>query len=45
MAAVIVGHNNAVNTDVGECPKCGRGPLRACDADYCPGCGQKLKWK
>lgn len=44
MAAVVTGHNNAINTDVGDCPRCGRGPLRACDFGYCPECGQKLSW-
>ena len=44
MAAVVTGHNNAINTDVGDCPRCGRGPLRACDFRYCPECGQKLSW-
>lgn len=45
VAAVITGHNNAINTDVGDCPKCGIGPLRACDSKYCPECGQRLRWK
>lgn len=44
VAAVITGHNNAINTDVGDCPTCGRGPIRACDCTYCPQCGQKLRW-
>ena len=44
MAAVVTGHNNAINTDVGDCPNCGRGPIMACDCRYCPECGQKLSW-
>lgn len=43
-AAVITGHNNAINTDVGECPNCTGLPLRACDFKYCPECGQRLDW-
>ena len=43
-AAVITGHNNAINTDVGECPNCRTLQLRACDFKYCPECGQKLDW-
>ena len=43
-AAVITGHNNAINTDIGECPNCTGLPLRACDFKYCPECGQRLDW-
>ena len=44
-AAVITGHNNAINTDIGECPNCNGLPLRACDFKYCPECGQHLIWE
>ena len=43
--AVISGHNNAINTDVGCCPVCNHLPIRACDHNYCPNCGQKLNWE
>lgn len=43
-AAVITGHNNSINTDIGECPNCNGLPLRACDFKYCPECGQRLDW-
>lgn len=43
--AIITGHNNAVNTDVGRCPICNGALLRACDHKYCPDCGQKLDWE
>ena len=43
-AAVITGHNNAINTDIGKCPKCNGLPIRACDFKYCPECGQKIDW-
>lgn len=42
---VITGHNNAINTDIGNCPMCNSLPLRACDNNYCPNCGQKLNWE
>lgn len=42
--AIITGHNNAINTDIGRCPICNGVELRACDHNYCPDCGQKLKW-
>ena len=42
--AVITGHHNAINTEVGLCPVCQGLPLRACDNNYCPNCGQKLDW-
>lgn len=42
---VVTGHNNAINTDVGNCPMCNGLPLRACDNNYCPNCGQKLNWE
>lgn len=42
--AIITGHNNSVNTDVGECPICNDAILRACDCTYCPNCGQRLEW-
>ena len=43
--AIITGHNNAINTDVGYCPICKGVILRACDNSYCPDCGQKLDWE
>ena len=43
--AIITGHNNAINTDVGRCPICNGVELRACDHKYCPDCGQKLVWR
>lgn len=43
--AIITGHNNAINTDVGHCPICNGAVLRACDHKYCPDCGKKLFWK
>ena len=43
--AIITGHNNAINTDVGRCPICNGVELRACDHNYCPDCGQKLVWR
>ena len=43
-AAVITGHNNAINTDIGQCPNCYGVPLRACDFKYYPECGQSLDW-
>lgn len=42
--AVIVGHNNSINTDVGACPVCNGKLLRACDCSFCPDCGQRLDW-
>lgn len=42
--AIITGHNNAINTDIGNCPACDGRPLRACDNNYCPDCGQRLDW-
>ena len=42
--AIVYGHNDAVGTDVGLCPVCNDRPLRACDNQYCPDCGQKLDW-
>ena len=45
LKAVISGHNNAINTDVGCCHVCNHLPIRACDHNYCPNCGQKLNWE
>ena len=42
--AVITGHHNPINTEIGHCPVCESFPLRACDNKYCPNCGQKLDW-
>lgn len=44
MKVDVYGHNNAINTDIGTCPKCNGKPLRACDFNYCPNCGQRLDW-
>ena len=43
--AIVYGRNDAVGTDVGLCPVCNDRPLRACDNQYCPDCGQKLDWQ
>ena len=39
---MIVGHNNAMNKDVGNCPYCDELLLEGCR--YCYECGQKLLW-
>lgn len=43
--AIVYGHNDAVGTDIGLCPMCNSRPLRACDNQYCPDCGQHLSWE
>lgn len=34
-----------IGTKIGRCPVCLELPLRECDNQYCPGCGQKLEWE
>lgn len=39
-----IGMNQSIGTKIGSCPMCDGRPLRKCDFEYCPDCGQKLDW-
>lgn len=40
-----IGMNQSIGTKIGSCPMCDGRPLRKCDFEYCPDCGQKLDWE
>lgn len=40
-----IGMNQSIGTKIGSCPMCDGRPLRECDSEYCPDCGQKLDWE
>ena len=32
-------------TIMGDCPSCGCENIKSCNTDFCPACGQRLKWE
>lgn len=32
-------------TIMGDCPSCGCENIKSCNTDFCPVCGQRLKWE
>lgn len=42
---IIQNFSGAPPTIMGDCPSCGCENIKSCNADFCPACGQRLKWE
>ena len=42
---IIQNFSGAPLTIMGDCPSCGCENIKSCNADFCPACGQRLKWE
>lgn len=42
---IIQNFSGAPLTLMGDCPSCGCENIKSCNTDFCPACGQRLKWE
>ncbi len=42
---IIQNFSGAPLTIMGDCPSCGCENIKSCNTDFCPVCGQRLKWE